>query len=454
MQHRCVYVWVPDGEQCCTPPLLRTHLKDPPLHAPTTHQTTTQTGKPAWPLTLEQVAPPPVSWNAALQLGRCSSYSDVAVDIGIASDNWLSFVVATRGDRASNGPSHPTHFVLQQQKRSGAADHRSGSDSLRQAVETLQQAAASSGGFQVEQTTQAAHLVASNLQHLTDRELVSTLSAAAQLLSASSSSSSSSSSNEDLRQALQALLNIAAEQRLPTLSAPHLAALGAVWPAAGDRVNTQTTPPTSSGSAQIMVLLEASLRQRQLPGSWDTAAITRLAQALARHAAQAASSVYLSLAMLTVELASRQRQVGSASSSADDRGAEAAATDQDPPAFAPAQLVTIINAFSAAGHYNQAAFDMLCTEALAQLRLHGYKLASDQQHAQQQGESAPFTTSQLAAFVAACAQARHFDGRLLNAVADAFARCRQDVALEQLAQVCKPRPRCLVRGWDGVELAV
>jgi hypothetical protein len=103
----------------------------------------------------------------------------------------------------------------------------------------------------------------------------------------------------------------------------------------------------------------------------------------------------------------------------------------------------VARAFAEAGHYNQAVFDVLCSEALAHLRASGWRLAADAplsplgrpRAASGGGGSCGFTPGQLAAFLSSCATSRHFDARLLQGAADALSRCRGDVALVHTAQV-------------------
>jgi hypothetical protein len=297
---------------------------------------------------------------------------------------------------------------------------------------------------------------------------------------------------------LRALAGVARSQ-LPDLPARELAALAAAWPpgpeptdtagrssegaaaegAAGPGSPSSSAAADTLGSSELVAALEAALRRRQPPGSWDAAGVADLARALRSHAAPPGSSALLSLAMLTVEVASRQREAAMGNGGPPHASAAAgldAATAADAAPFCPQQLVEVASAMAGRGYYNQAAFDVVCSAALAQLRAAGLKLAPDpafgdrnistrvegreegrspddgsaqakereEDRSPDEGEragiaaAAPppgFTAAQAAALAACCALARHFDARLLQATADALARCRRDVPLGPLSQV-------------------
>jgi hypothetical protein len=351
-------------------------------------------------------------------------------------------------------------------RRRGGGGVGAGDDAaaLEQALDVLHQTADQQPTGQTVKTagrpdvSAATQLLTRQIQRLTYAQLLRAVAAAARLADGGVASQSSSTNTTTTTSALSALLDAAAEQRLAPLTAPQVAALAAVWPCSNAQSGTQSAATaTSSSRERVLAQLEWSLRQRQPPGSWDAAAVAALAAALQRHAVPAASGAYLSLAMLTVDVASRhrappqqqqlQQEDEQVPQQLQEQEGKGAAAEGAPPAwaFAPDQLLATARSFVAAGQYNQAAFDVLCGDALAQLRAAGLKLAppngSQQQHQsgeqqqQQQQQQQLFSAAQLAALVGACASARHFDSRLLQAAADALSRCRHDVGLEQLVEV-------------------
>ncbi|GBF87387.1 hypothetical protein Rsub_00098 [Raphidocelis subcapitata] len=349
-------------------------------------------------------------------------------------------------------------------------------------------AAAAAPAEQAQRLAAAARLVARCADRLAPADLAAAAVAAARLAAAGGAAA------VEARAVLAA-----AEAHLPELTAPQLAALAAAWPpdgadggaaagsaaaaaGSGDAAASPSSSSSTSNSsgARILACLESALRRRQPPGSWDAAAAADLAAALSRHRTPRGSGAFLSLAMVTVDLAaqSRARAPAAAAAAAPDgaagrgrlsreaeaqaggRAAAAAASTRDGEAEADAeagaaaegpvlngeQLLAVASAFAGSGHYNRAAFDVLCADALAALQAAGRRLApgpAPDVGAGAAGAAEParpgagLTAQQLASFLGCCARARHFDPRLLSAAADALARCRHDVGLEALAEAAE-----------------
>ena len=419
---------------CLTP-----HCHPSPPIIIKTHNTAVQVNRSCWPLSVGS--------------GRSG---DVLLGSGSRGDHHAPGSWRREADAAvlrTCGARRSASSLSDQAAAAAAGERTGGGTDLRQALEALQQAASEGprdGADTASRVAGAVQALAAGMGSLDDDHAVAAVTAAARLLSAAAAPSPAAAT------VLRGLLAAAAEQRLVSLPAPRLAAISAVWPAGGAaEAGTAAVPPVPS----IVPLLEAALRRRQPPGSWPPAAIADLATGLRRAGAPASSGAYLSLAMLAVEAAERQRlqqqqqQQQQQQEEGQGHGQEEGRQEQGrsvgsssgAAAFSAQQLTALVGAFARAGHYNQAAFDVACLEARALLQRAGMRLARDEPPAHGKGPAAAaaasgaasagtFTARELAAFLAACAEARHFDARLLPLAAGALARCRHGVALPQLAQ--------------------